>query len=158
MGAVCGQSGRVECHASKGGICRDGWAAQWKERLERTPIWLSHWLHHQTDDDYWRVASLSPDYKKIICAVYTIGGWMDSYVNGAVRMFEKCANAPRKCLIGNWNHQMPDHAYPGPNLDYLREMDRFLNTGSRALITASCASLRLLSRAANIPNLRHFPR
>src|SRR5258706_345023 len=103
----------------------DQWATQWKERLERTPIWLSHWLHHQTDDAYWRVASLNPDYEKITCALYTIGGWMDSYVNGTVRMFAKCVNAPRKCLIGNWNHQMPDHAYPGPNLDYLHEMNRF---------------------------------
>ena len=103
----------------------DQWATQWKERLEQTPIWLSHWLRHQTDDEYWRAASLNPDYEKITCALYTIGGWMDSYVNGAVRMFAKCVNAPRKCLVGNWNHQMPDTAYPGPNLDYLHEMNRF---------------------------------
>jgi putative CocE/NonD family hydrolase len=105
----------------------DGWATQWKARLEQTPLWLEHWLRHQTDGEYWRVGSLNPDYEKITCALYSIGGWMDSYVNAAVRMHEKCINAPRKCLIGNWNHQMPDYAYPGPNLDYLHEMTRFFD-------------------------------
>jgi putative CocE/NonD family hydrolase len=103
----------------------EGWAAQWKERLEKTPLWLEHWLRNQTDGAYWRVGSLNPEYEKITCALYSIGGWMDSYVNAAVRMHEKCINAPRKCLIGNWNHQMPDYATPGPNLDYLQEMTRF---------------------------------
>jgi hypothetical protein len=28
-------------------------------------------------------------------------------------------------LIGNWVHLLPDSAYPGPNLDYPHEMERF---------------------------------
>ncbi|HET7474008.1 MAG TPA: CocE/NonD family hydrolase, partial [Candidatus Limnocylindrales bacterium] len=40
---------------------------------------------------------------------------------------ERCTNAPRRALIGNWVHDLPDEAYPGPNLDWLHEMVRFFD-------------------------------
>jgi hypothetical protein len=52
---------------------------------------------------------------------------MDSYVDPALRMLERCVNAPRKALVGNWVHHFPDAAYPGPNLDWLHEMARFFD-------------------------------
>ncbi|MFN8457157.1 MAG: CocE/NonD family hydrolase [Anaerolineae bacterium] len=36
-------------------------------------------------------------------------------------------NAPRKALIGNCAHSLPDHAYPGPNLDWLHEVVSFFD-------------------------------
>ena len=42
-------------------------------------------------------------------------------------MQERCVNAPRKALVGNWAHSLPDSAYPGPNLDYVHEMARFFD-------------------------------
>lgn len=101
------------------------WAEQWKARLDKTPPWLFEWLRQQTDGPYWRNGSLAPDYSRIKCAVFSIGGWMDEYCDSVLRMQEKCLNAPRKGLIGNWSHSMPDSAYPGPNLDCLHEMTRF---------------------------------
>lgn len=103
------------------------WAEMWKARLEQTPPWLMEWLRRQTDDPYWRSGSLAPDYERITCAIFHIGGWMDGYTNAVLRMQERCVNAPRKALVGNWAHSLPDNAYPGPNLDYLHEMTRFFD-------------------------------
>ena len=47
--------------------------------------------------------------------MFLIGGWMDGYVDSALRMLRQCTNAPRRALIGNWVHALPDEAYPGPN-------------------------------------------
>jgi uncharacterized protein len=104
----------------------DDWAARYKERLEQTPPWLIEWLRQQADGPYWRRGSLAPDYGRIACAIFSIGGWADSYVTAALRMHEKCS-APRITIVGPWSHSLPDHAYPGPNVDYLREMRRFFD-------------------------------
>ena len=101
------------------------WAQQWRARLEQTPPWTLEWLRRQTDGPYWRQGSLAPDYERITCAIYHVGGWNDGYTNAVLRMQERCTAAPRKALIGNWVHSLPDHAYPGPNLDWLHELMRF---------------------------------
>ncbi len=101
------------------------WAEQWKQRLEQTPPWLLEWLQQQTDGPYWRNGSLAPDYSRIKCAFFSIGGWMDSYPDPALRMHERCSDVPRKTLVGNWTHNWPAWAYPGPTLDHLHEVDRF---------------------------------
>lgn len=106
---------------------RGNWAAQWKARLEQTPPWLLEWLRHQTDGPYWRSGSLAPDYNRITCAIFHIGGWADGYTNAVLRMQEKCVNAPRKALIGPWVHSPPDRAYPAPNIDWMHEMVRFFD-------------------------------
>jgi putative CocE/NonD family hydrolase len=103
------------------------WQAQWRQRLESTPPWTLQWLRHQHDGPYWRRGSLAPDYDRITCAVYHVGGWNDGYTNAVLRMHEHCTNAPRKALIGNWVHAMPDYAYPGPQLDWLHELLRFFD-------------------------------
>lgn len=101
------------------------WAEMWKTRLERTPPWIIEWVRRQIDGAYWHSGSLAPNYDRIRCAIFHIGGWMDGYTSPVLRMQERCVNAPRKALIGNWVHSLPDSAYPGPNLDYLHELDRF---------------------------------
>jgi predicted acyl esterase len=103
-----------------------GWAAEWRERLEETPVWLFEWLRQQHDGPYWRQGSLAPDHGAIEAAIFSIGGWMDSYVDPVLRMHERCS-APRRSLVGNWVHSLPDDAYPGPNLDWLHEMVRFFD-------------------------------
>ena len=102
------------------------WADEWRERLERTPVWLFEWLRQQHDGPYWRQGSLAPDYDAIEAAIFSIGGWMDSYVDPVLRMHERCT-APRRSLIGNWVHSYPDDAYPGPNLDWYHELVRFFD-------------------------------
>jgi putative CocE/NonD family hydrolase len=102
------------------------WADEWRERLEQTPVWLFEWLRQQHDGPYWRQGSLAPDYDSIEAAIFSIGGWMDEYVDAVLRMQERCT-APRRSLIGNWSHSLPDDAYPGPLLDWLHEMVRFFD-------------------------------
>ena len=103
------------------------WATEWKERLEETPVWLFEWLRQQHDGPYWRQGSLAPDYERLTTPTFLIGGWMDEYVDPVLRMMERCVNAPRRALIGNWVHDLPDSAYPGPNLDWNHEMVRFFD-------------------------------
>lgn len=103
------------------------WAEEWKARLEQTPVWLLEWLRQQTDGPYWRSGSLAPDYERLTTPMFLIGGWMDGYTNPVFRMMAQCVNAPRKALVGNWTHTLPDSGYPGPNLDYLHAMARFFD-------------------------------
>ena len=103
------------------------WIDEWRERLERTPVWLFEWLRQQRDGPYWRQGSLAPHWDRLTTPMLLIGGWMDEYVDAALRMLERCTNAPRRALIGNWVHSYPDDAYPGPNLDWHHEMVRFLD-------------------------------
>ena len=110
----------------------DGWLDEWRARLDATPPWLFEWLRHQTDGPYWRQGSLAPDYDAIDVPIYSIGGWMDSYVDPAFRMQERCA-APTRTLVGNWVHGWPGSAPPGPNLDDLHELVRFLDHHLRGI-------------------------
>ena len=102
------------------------WRDEWLARLEATPPWLFAWLRHQTDGPYWRQGSLAPDYDAIEAAIFNIGGWNDSYVDPAFRMQARCP-APSHTLVGNWVHSWPHDAAPGPNLDELHEIERFLD-------------------------------
>ena len=69
------------------------WADEWRERLEKTPVWLFEWLRQQHDGPYWRQGSLAPDYDAIEAAIFSIGGWMDEYVDPVLRMQERCTRA-----------------------------------------------------------------
>lgn len=104
-----------------------GWTDEWRDRLERTPIWLFEWLRQQHDGPYWRQGSLAPHWDRLVTPTFLIGGWMDEYVDAALRMLERCTNAPRRALVGNWVHSTPDDAYPGPTVDWLHELVRFFD-------------------------------
>jgi putative CocE/NonD family hydrolase len=104
------------------------WLERWRERLEATPVWLFEWARQQRDGPYWRRGSLAPDYGRIEAAILHITGWMDAYVDAAVRMQALCTGAAaRRTIVGPWVHGLPDHAYPGPNIDWLREMVRWFD-------------------------------
>jgi hypothetical protein len=106
----------------------DGWRDEWRDRLKRTPPWLFPWVREQTDGPYWRRGSLAPDYDALECAVFQIAGWTDAYVDPAFRIQERCANAASvRTLVGNWVHSFPDDAYPGPNINWYRELVRFFD-------------------------------
>ena len=110
----------------------DGWLDEWRARLDATPPWLLTWLRHQTDGPYWRQGSLAPDYDAIEVPIYSMGGWMDSYVDPAFRMQAHCT-APTRTLVGNWVHGWPGDATPGPNIDDLHELVRFLDHHLRGI-------------------------
>jgi putative CocE/NonD family hydrolase len=102
------------------------WRERWLARLEATPPWLIEWLRQQHDGPYWRPGSLAPDYDAIEAAILNVGGWMDSYVDAALRMQAHCT-APRRTIVGNWVHGWPSSANPGPNIDELHEVVRFFD-------------------------------
>ncbi len=105
----------------------DGWRDEWRERLEGTPPWLFPWIREQTDGPYWRRGSLAPEYGALECAVFQVAGWSDAYVDPAFRIQERCVNAERRTIVGNWVHSFPDDAYPAPNIDWRRELVRFFD-------------------------------
>ena len=109
-----------------------GWLDEWRARLDVTPPWLLTWLRNQTDGPYWRQGSLAPEYDAIEVPIYSMGGWMDSYVDPAFRMQAHCS-APTRTLVGNWVHGWPGDATPGPNVDDLHELVRFLDRHLRGI-------------------------
>jgi hypothetical protein len=113
-----------------------GWLDEWQARLEATPAWLFEWLRQQHDGSYWRQGSLAPEYEAIEAAILNIGGWMDSYVDAALRMQALCT-APSRTIVGNWVHSLPADATPGPNLDELHEMVRFFDRWLKGLSDGS---------------------
>ena len=113
-------------------IVGKGWREAWAERLEATPAWLFEWLRQQHDGPYWRPGSLAPDYDAIDAAILNVGGWMDSYVDAALRMEAACAS-PTRTIVGNWVHGLPSSATPGPNVDELHEIVRFFDRWLKGL-------------------------
>jgi putative CocE/NonD family hydrolase len=105
--------------------CED-WANIWAEHLEHDEPYLLKWLRHQTDGPYWRHGSVGAIADRIACPVFMIGGWRDGYPNPPLRLFE-ALRVPRKVLIGPWNHAVPDVAVPGPRIDHLHEVVRWLD-------------------------------
>src|SRR5439155_11105701 len=102
------------------------WAAIWEHHLAHNEPYLLKWLHHQVDGPYWRNGSVRDVVDRIQCPAFLIGGWRDGYPNPPLRLFE-ALRAPKKVLVGPWNHAVPDIAIPGPRIDYLREVVRWLD-------------------------------
>jgi putative CocE/NonD family hydrolase len=108
--------------------CGDRWLDRWRERLEATPVWLFRWAREQRDGPYWRRGSLAPDYGRVEAAVLQLAGWMDEYVDAALRIQARCENAAgRRTIVGPWVHGLPHGAYPAPNIDWLHEAVRWFD-------------------------------
>lgn len=113
---------------AKPGVWGEDWRDRWRERLEQTPVWLFEWARQQRDGPYWRRGSLRPGYARIEAAILHITGWMDEYVDAAVRIQALCTGSvSKRTIVGPWVHGGPDYAYPAPNIDWLREMVRWFD-------------------------------
>ncbi|MBI3454161.1 MAG: CocE/NonD family hydrolase [Candidatus Rokubacteria bacterium] len=110
------------------------WARIWETHLEGNRPYMLTWLAHQANDPYWRPASVAGQYEAIACPVFIIGGWRDGYPNPPLRLFEHL-RVPCRVLIGPWDHARPDAATPGPRIDYLHEMRRWLDHWLKGLNT-----------------------
>lgn len=104
----------------------ENWVEIWEDHLASNEPYLLKWLEHQTDGPYWRHGSVRDIADRITCPVFMIGGWRDGYSNSPLRLYE-ALTVPRKVLIGPWNHAVPDIAVPGPRIDHLHEVVRWLN-------------------------------
>ena len=106
------------------------WAETWQQHLEENEPYLLQWYRHQTAGPYWDHGSVRYAADRIRCPVMMIGGWRDGYMNVPLRLFE-ALSVPKKVWIGPWNHAMPDGAVPGPRVDYLNEVVRWLDCWCR---------------------------
>jgi putative CocE/NonD family hydrolase len=104
----------------------EDWAERWQEHLDRNEPYLLKWLRHQTDGPYWRQGSVGDIAERITCPVFMIGGWADGYHNTPFRLYEMLT-VPRRVIIGPWHHATPDNGVPGPRIDYLPEVVRWLD-------------------------------
>ena len=94
--------------------------------------YLLAWLRHQVDGPYWRQGSVADIAERITCPAFLIGGWRDGYPNPPLRLFARLAG-PRRLLIGPWDHRYPDAAIPGPRIDHLPEVIRWLDHWCRGV-------------------------
>ncbi|RLV49072.1 CocE/NonD family hydrolase [Nocardioides mangrovicus] len=104
----------------------EDWAEVWQQHLEGDEPYLLTWLSNQTDGPYWRHGSVGDIAEDIRCPVFMIGGWGDGYRNAPLRLYEKLT-VPARVLMGPWNHAVPDSAVPGPRIDHLHEVVRWLD-------------------------------
>lgn len=104
----------------------DGSRAIWERHVAEDEPYLLAWLNHQVDGPYWRQGSVADAVERITCPAFLIGGWRDGYPNPPLRLFSRLGG-PRKLLIGPWDHRYPDGAIPGPRIDHLREVVRWLD-------------------------------
>ncbi|WP_157183083.1 CocE/NonD family hydrolase [Sciscionella marina] len=102
------------------------WAEVWRKHLADNEPYLLPWLSNQTDGPYWRHGSVGDIAEQIQCPVFMIGGWADGYKNALPRLYEKLT-VPKRVLAGPWNHAVPDSATPGPRIDHLHEVLRWLD-------------------------------
>jgi putative CocE/NonD family hydrolase len=113
------------------------WARTWEEHIEQNEPYLLNWLAHQVDGPYWRNGSVGAN-PTITCPTFLIGGWADGYMNPPLRLYQNLS-CPKKLLIGPWNHALPDGGIPGPRIDYIREMVRWLDYWNRGIETGIMA-------------------
>jgi len=102
------------------------WAGVWETHSDHNEPYLLTWYSQQTDGPYWRQGSVGDAAGHIRCPVFMIGGWRDGYTNPPLRLFQ-ALDVPAKVLMGPWNHAMPDSAIPGPRIDHLHEVVRWLD-------------------------------
>jgi putative CocE/NonD family hydrolase len=109
------------------------WRTLWQERLDAVIPLSIHWNEHQTLDAQWLSGSIQ-DYDAIRCAIYNVGGTLDSYLPSVTRLMERAPHVPQKALIGPWAHKWPGYpqsashhgaptqaanGVPGPGADWL---------------------------------------
>jgi uncharacterized protein len=107
-------------------VSGEDWAGIWEAHMTGNEPYLLRWLRHQTDGPYWRNGSVGDVADRIRCPVFMIGGWRDGYPNPPFELYSRLT-VPRKLLVGPWNHALPDEAVPGPRIDYIREVARWLD-------------------------------
>ena len=104
----------------------EDWGEVWEEHLAGNEPYLLEWFRHQTDSEYWRNGSVGHIADRIKCPAFLIGGWRDGYPNPPLRLYQ-ALQVPKKVLIGPWDHRPPDVAVPGPRIDHLHEVVRWLD-------------------------------
>ena len=105
----------------------DDWAEVWEEHLAGNEPYLLEWFRHQIDSDTGATAR-SADGRR----AHPLPGVPDRRLArrlpepAAAAVLRRC-RCPKKVLIGPWDHRPPDVAVPGPRIDHLHEVVRWLD-------------------------------
>ncbi len=94
-------------------VVGERWREMWLARLRDSGFWMKPWIEHQRRDAYWKHGSVCEDFASIQCPVFALGGWSDGYSNAVPRLMAGL-KVPRKAWIGQWSHNYPHLANPGP--------------------------------------------
>lgn len=82
--------------------------------------YVTEWIEHPTDGEYWREFSPCNYFSRIKVPVYCFGGWFDLFTGGVIRQFVEI-DAPKKLLMGPWFHGQSD------GIDLTREKLRWFD-------------------------------
>lgn len=107
-------------------LCGDQWADIWNQHLEHNVPWGIGFITHRLNGPYWQSRSVRPDYDRVKCPVFVIGGWADWYATALLRAFSHL-QVPKRALVGPWSHFWPEDGIPGPRIDGLRECQRWFD-------------------------------
>lgn len=153
-GSFFGYAARPPDPAVVGERWRDLWAA----RIADTRLFAAEWLRHARRDAYWKHGSVSEDYSQITAPTLIVGGWLDGYTPVIFSLLENLS-APRKALLGPWGHKFPHQGVPGPAIDFLHEVKRWLDHWLKGQDTgvSDDPDLRvyLMERADPLPHVEH---
>jgi putative CocE/NonD family hydrolase len=105
-------------------VVGERWREMWLARLRDSGFWMKPWIEHQRRDAYWKHGSVCEDFASIQCPVFALGGWSDGYSNAVPRLMAGL-KVPRKAWIGQWSHNYPHLANPGPKAGFLQEAVRW---------------------------------
>ena len=124
-------------------VVGERWRDQWLQRLDANPAFIEAWLSHQLEDAYWRHGSVAFDWSAIDVPVLAVGGLTDPYRNAVLELVE---HLPGRCegVLGPWAHGYPHAVGPGPQIDFLGDVARFLGQHLRGDAPVAVAPLRTL--------------
>ncbi|WP_408899743.1 CocE/NonD family hydrolase (plasmid) [Nocardioides sp. R1-1] len=110
------------------------WHELWLERIERFAERSREFRRHpDREDPYWTTRAV--DWSSIEAATFVIGGWRDLFPREVTWGFD-ALKAPRKLIIGPWEHCLP-HVAPLGTTDHLALIkswfDRWLRNDTSAL-------------------------
>nr|WP_232488030.1 CocE/NonD family hydrolase [Brevibacterium antiquum] len=114
-------------------VMGEGWAQDWKRRIDEAPVNINDWLSHQRRDDYWKHASVCDTPEAIQVPILAVGGLLDEYRTTLFRLMENANHQretnpdypPVHALLGPWAHNYPHQAAPGPGIDFIAEAVRW---------------------------------
>lgn len=90
---------------------------RWQERLHEAEPTLMDWARHGPGDPVWRDRDRALDVESIAVPTLCVGGWLDLLsLEGVIGIYEQIS-APRKLLVGPWQHNLPNAQTGG--IDFL---------------------------------------
>lgn len=119
-------------------LCGDRWQEIWQQHLEQNVPWGIEFIRNQLDGPYWRGKSVRPDYDRVQCPVFVIGGWADWYPTPLLRAFAGLS-VPKRALVGPWSHYWPERGIPGPRVDGMRECLKWFDQWLKGMDTGVLA-------------------